>query len=461
MVTESLPPNDISAEESVIGSVLIDGESLSRVTGFLKAEDFYGQKNRWCFEACSSIMARGEAINQVTLAHELSLQDDRLEGVGGVAYLSHLVATVPTSVHVEHYAQIVHRTSIMRRIIRAGERIAEIGYESGPDSEAALSRAEEMLYGVRTGRGARDFAPIRHFLDVYMEQSGALSTSDANHLAPVPIGFPGIDHLLGGGLQRSDMFVLAARPSLGKSTLALNMARNAAGHGFVVGMFSLEMSGEQIAMRLLAAEADIDSHRLRMDLITEQEEHRVLEANGTLSDLPIFIDETPIQTIVEVRGKARRLQTEHGLDLLIVDYLQLMDTGRTENRAMALGEVSRSLKGLARELDIPVLACSQLSRAIEQRPGHRPMLSDLRESGSIEQDADIVAFIYREDMYTTREDWEKKEPTRPYPANVAEIIVSKHRNGPVGTIPLYFRSDTVRFESLDPSPSGALEYAQL
>jgi replicative DNA helicase len=224
-------------------------------------------------------------------------------------------------------------------------------------------------------------------------------------------------------------------------------------------MFSLEMSGEQIAMRLLAAEADIDSHRLRMDLITEQQHDRVLEANGTLSDLPIFIDETPFQTIVEIRGKSRRLQTEHGLDLLIVDYLQLIDTERTENRAMALGEVSRSLKGLARELDIPILACSQLSRAIEQRTGHRPMLSDLRESGSIEQDADIVAFIHREDMYTTREDWEKREPTKPYPENVAEIIVSKHRNGPTGTIPLYFRSDTVRFESLDPSPTGALEYA--
>ncbi len=459
MVTDSLPPSDISAEESVIGSVLIDGDALTRVTGFLKSEDFYGQKNRWCFEACSSILTRGEAINQVTLAHELSLRDDRLEAVGGVAYLAHLVATVPTSVHIEHYAQIVHRTAIMRRIIRAGERIAEIGYEGGPDSDVALTQAEETLYGVRTGRSARDFAPIRHFFDVYMEQSGAVSTSDADRLAPVPIGFPGLDQLLGGGLQRSDMFVLAARPSLGKSTLALNMARNAASRGFIVGMYSLEMSGEQIAMRLLAAEAEIDSHRLRMDLITEREESRVFDAVGALSDLPIFIDETPIQTIVEVRGKARRLQAEHGLDLLIVDYLQLIDTGRAENRAMALGEVSRSLKGLARELDVPVLACSQLSRAIEQRPGHRPMLSDLRESGSIEQDADIVAFIFREDTYTSREDWERKEPTRPYPENVAEIIVSKHRNGPLGTVNLYFRSDTVRFETLDPSPTGALEYA--
>jgi replicative DNA helicase len=459
LVLDLLPPHDISAEESVVGSVLIDGESLARITSYLKSPDFYGQKNRWCFDACLALMERGEAINQVTVSHELSLHDDRLESVGGAAYLAHLVATVPTSVHIEHYAQIVQRTSVMRQIIRAGERIAEIGYQSGPDTETAISNAEQLLYGVRSGRGARDFTPIRQFLDIYMEASGAIESSDASRLAPVITGFPQIDELLGGGLQRSDLVIIAARTSLGKSTLALNMARHSASQGFSVGVFSLEMSGEQIAMRLLASEANVDSHRLRINLINNDEESRVLDAIGMLSDLPLYIDETPFQTMMEIRGKSRRLQTERGLDLLIVDYLQLIDTGRNDNRAMALGEVSRSLKSLARELDIPILACAQLSRAPDQRPNHRPMLSDLRESGSIEQDADVVAFIYREDIYTEREDWERKFPTQPYPENVAEIMVLKHRNGPTGTVPLLFQPDMVRFESLPAAtPTPTLEY---
>jgi replicative DNA helicase len=459
LALDLLPPHDISAEESVVGSVLIDGESLTRITSFLKSPDFYGQKNRWCFEACLALMERGEAINQVTVSHELSLSDDRLESVGGAPYLSHLVATVPTSVHIEQYAQIVQRTSIMRQIIRAGERIAEIGYQSGPDVEVAISNAEQLLYGVRSGRGTRDFAPIRQFLDIYMEASGAIESSDASRLAPVITGFSQIDELLGGGLQRSDLVIIAARTSLGKSTLALNMARHAATQGFSVGVFSLEMSGEQIAMRLLASEANVDSHRLRINLINNDEETRVLDAIGMLSDLPLYIDETPFQTMMEIRGKSRRLQSERGLDFLIVDYLQLIDTGRNDNRAMALGEVSRSLKSLARELDIPILACAQLSRAPDQRPNHRPMLSDLRESGSIEQDADVVAFIYREDIYTDREDWERKFPTQPYPENVAEIMVLKHRNGPTGTVPLLFQPDMVRFESLPAAtPTPTLEY---
>jgi replicative DNA helicase len=460
LVTDVLPPHDISAEESVIGSILIDGESLTRVTSFLKATDFYGQKNRWCFEACVSLFERSEAINQVTVAHELTLQDDHLEGVGGAPYMAHLVSSVPTSVHIEQYAQIVQRTSIMRQIIRAGERITEIGYHSGPDADDSLSKAEELLYGVRSGRSTRDFAPIRHFLDIYMEASGALANSDSLNLSPIVTGFSQMDELLAGGLQRSDLVILAARPSMGKSALALNIAHNASMQGFVVGVYSLEMSGEQIAMRLLSSEANVDSHRLRMNLLREEEETRVLDGIGALSDLPLYIDETPFQNILELRGKARRLQAERGLDLLIIDYLQLIDTGHNDNRAVALGEVSRSLKGLARDLDIPVLACAQLSRAAEQRPNHRPMLSDLRESGSIEQDADVVSFIYREDMYTTREEWEASHPTEPYPENVAEIIIAKHRNGPVGTIPLYFRSDDVRFETLEGSPARSYEYAQ-
>ena len=449
MYAERLPPHDTDAEESVIGSILIDSDSLTAISSFLKPFDCYSEKNRWCYEACLALFERGEAINQVTVAHELSLQD-RLEGVGGTAYLSHLVLVVPTSVHVEHYARIVQRTSTMRQIILAAGDIAAIGYEGAPDADVALSRAEELLFRIRSGRGTRDFTHIREVLDTYMEETGALHGPDAIHVAPVPTGFAKIDDLLGGGLHRSDMIVLAARPSLGKSTLAFNIARYAAGLGSVVGVFSLEMGRENVGLRLLSSEANVNSSRLRLGLLSEGEERRLLDAIGALSDLPIYIDDTPVQGIVEMRGKARRLQSERGLDLLIVDYLQLISgSGRTENRAQEMGEISRSLKGLARDLDIPVLACSQLSRAIEQRPTHRPLLSDLRESGSIEQDADVVAFIYREDMYTTREEWERKNPTREYPENIAEIIVAKHRNGPLGIIPLDFRSNLVRFESTE------------
>ena len=466
MYVDRLPPHDIAAEESVIGSILIDGDSLSRVASFLRPQDFYGEKNRWCFEAFLALFERSEAINQITVSHELSLhrsrggeQENRLEEIGGSAYLSHLVMVVPTSVHIEYYARIVQRTSIMRQLIDVGGRISEIGlHESDADTDAALSRAEDLLFRIRAGRGSGDFVHIREVLDTYMEESATLHGPDAAHISPVATGFPGIDNLLGNGMQRSDMIVLAARPSLGKSTLAFNIARAAADSGNRVGIFSLEMSRDQIGMRLLASEANVDSYRIRIGLLSNDEESRLLDAIGVLSDLPVYIDDTPIQTIVDMRGKARRLQSERGLDLIIIDYLQLIGGGgRIDNRAQEMGEISRSIKGMARDLDIPVIACSQLSRAIEQRPNHRPLLSDLRESGSIEQDADVVAFIHREDVYVSREDWEKRNPTEPYPENIAEIIFSKHRNGPVGTVPLYFRNDLVRFESLETNP--ALEYA--
>ena len=448
MYAERLPPHDVDAEESVIGSVLIDGDSLNKIAPFLRSSDFYSERGRWCYDAVLALLERGEPIDQISVAHELSLQD-RLEGVGGADYLGHLVAVVPTSVHIEHYGRIVHHASIMRQLIRVGGDIAAIGYESGPDLEESLSRAENLLFRVRSGRGSSDFTHIRDVLDTYIEESSALHDPEFSHLAPIPTGFADFDKLLAGGLQRSDFVVLAARPSLGKSTLAFNIARHAAAQGAVVGVFSLEMSAAQIVLRLLSSEASIDGYRLRLGLLSDAEETRQQDAIGALSDLPIYIDDTPIQGIVEMRGKARRLQTERGLDFLVVDYLQLISgTGRGDNRVQEMGEISRSLKGLARDLDIPILACSQLSRAVEQRPIHRPLLSDLRESGSIEQDSDVVAFIYREDVYTTREEWEKRNPSEQYPENIAELIVSKHRNGPLGTIPLYFRNDVVRFESM-------------
>ena len=458
MYTDRLLPHDPEAEESVIGSLLIDGESLNKVSAFLRSQDFYISKNRWCFEGILSLFGRDESLNQVTLAHELSLQG-RLEDVGGAEYLAHLVATVPTSVHIEQYGRIVQRCSVMRQLIAAAGEIATLGYEGTTDLESTLSRAEEALFDVRTGREVRDFKHIRQVLDTYMEESAAVHVAGDHHLAPIPTGFAQIDQLLGGGMQRSDMLVIAARPSLGKSTLAVNIARNAAASGQLVGVFSLEMSSEQIALRLLASEANVNSYYLRIGHLSESEYRRVLDSIGSLSDMPIYIDDTPIQGIVEMRGKARRLQAERGLDLLIVDYLQLIaGGGRSDNRVQEMGEISRSMKGMARDLDIPVLACSQLSRAVEQRPSHRPMLSDLRESGSIEQDADIVAFIYRDDIYVTREEWERRNPTEQYPENIAEIIFAKHRNGPLDTIPLFFRDRMSRFESLE-RPAPQREFA--
>ena len=460
--TDRLLPHSVEAEESVIGALLIDNEAFPKITGIVTAEDFYVTKNRWCFEACLALFDRSEAINQVTVAEDLVLRE-RLEEIGGTSYLAHLVRTVPTTVHVEHYAGIVQRTSIMRRLIRTADEIAAIGYEGDADSDAALSKAEDLLYRVRTAQSTRDFIHLRDILNEYMEQSASLQSSQDTHLSPIATGFPDLDKLLGGGLQRSDLAIIAARPSLGKSTLAFNIARNAAANPEQmarVAVFSLEMSAQQIGIRLLASEANVNSHRMRIGLLTEKEMQEEVTANGFLSDLPIYIDETPFQRIVEMRSKITRLHNEEPIDLLIVDYIQLIagSSGRSENRVMDMGEISRSLKSIARELDVPVLALSQLSRAPEQRLNHRPLLSDLRESGSIEQDADVVAFIYREDKYVTREEWDKRSPSNPYPSNVAELIVAKHRNGPTGSVHLYFRDDVVRFESMT-RPNEAMEFA--
>ena len=447
--TDRLLPHSVEAEESVIGALLIDNEAFPKITGIVTAEDFYVTKNRWCFEACLALFDRSEAINQVTVAEELVLRE-RLEEIGGTSYLAHLVRTVPTTIHVEHYAGIVQRTSIMRRLIRTADEIAAIGYEGDADADAALSKAEDMLYRVRTARSTRDFMHIREVLDQYMEEAASLQAGHDIHLSPIATGFPDLDKLLGGGLQRSDLAIIAARPSLGKSTLAFNIARHAAEQLARVAVFSLEMSAEQIGIRLVASEANVDSHRMRTGILHSEEAQREHDAIGYLSELPIYIDETPFQRIVEMRSKITRLHNEEPIDLLIVDYIQLIagSSGRSENRVMDMGEISRSLKSIARELDVPVLALSQLSRAPEQRLNHRPLLSDLRESGSIEQDADVVAFIYREDKYVTRDEWEKRRPSDPYPVNVAELIVAKHRNGPTGSVHLYFRDDVVRFESM-------------
>lgn len=456
MYEERLQPHDIEAEEAVVGSLLIDGESLLKIVHLIQPKDFYRERNAFCFEACLALFERREAINQVTVTSQLKLQN-RLEAVGGGAYLSHLVSTVPTSLHIEHYANLVNRCATMRRLISAASEIAVIGYEGAADQEAALSQAESLLFSVRTGQSSREFVSLRTVLDQFLEDRTASIEPLKDVAGPIMSGFDSLDGIL-GGLQPADLLVLAARPSVGKSTLAVNLAINATKNGSTVGIFSLEMSREQLAMRILASESEVDSHRLRLGLYTEAEEQRIIDSVGSLSELSLYIDDTPLQGVIEIRSKARRLHLERKLDMLVVDYMQLIEgNGRSGNRVQEISEISRSLKGLARDLNLPVLAVSQLSRAVEMRPSHRPQLSDLRESGSIEQDADVVMFIFREDLYTTEEEWLQRHPDgTPYPQNIAEVIIAKHRHGPIGTIKLLFRNKVVRFE---PAPLD-LEFAR-
>ncbi len=447
MLEEKLLPHNIEAEEAVVGSVLIDGDAILQVLPFLKTTDFYRERNRLCYEACVSLFRRGETIDQITVSRQLEV-DGRLEQIGGVAYLSHLVAGVPTSVHIEYYGRIVNKTATMRNLIDAGSKISAIGYEDTVDVDATLSKAEETLFQVRTDQPTRDFIHVRDVLDQYLEERANVGDAAALSGAPVMTGFSSLDELL-GGLHRSDMIVLAARPSLGKSTLAINISMNAAKSGNTIAIFSLEMSRAQLAMRMVSSESEVDAQRLRTGLYTEAQERAIMSSIGSLSDLPIYIDDSPLQGIVEMRSKARRLSQERGLDLLVVDYIQIIQqgAGRGDNRAQEMSEITRSIKGLARDLNVPVLAVSQLNRAVEARTSHKPQLSDLRESGSIEQDADVVMFIYRDDVYYNEDEWASRNPDRPYPKNVAELIVSKHRHGPVGNVGLLFRDNLVRFES--------------
>ena len=451
MYAEQLLPHDTGAEEAVIGSLLIDGDSFLHIAHLIKPEDFYRERNRLCFAACTDLFQRSEAIDQVTLARELS-RTGELDNVGGMGYLSHLISITPTSIHAEHYALVVYRTSIMRRLINAASRISAIGYEDTADVENTLRQAEDVLFRVRGERVEQGFISLRQIYDQFLEERAALADPLEDSTAPIMTGYNDLDELL-GGMQRSDMLILGARPSLGKSALAVNIALNAAKNGATTGIFSLEMSREQLALRILAGDAEVDAHRLRLGLYTEAEEQRIIDSIGNLSDLPVYIDDTPFQGILEMRSKARRLSlSPDGLDLLIVDYLQLIQGQNRarggENRVQEISEISRSLKGIARDLRVPVLTCSQLSRVVEGRPSRRPVLSDLRDSGSIEQDADIVMFIFREDVYYTEDEWQQHFPDRPYPRNIAEIIVAKHRHGPTDSVKLRFRNNLVRFDAL-------------
>jgi replicative DNA helicase len=443
-VYERLPPHNQEAEQSVLGSLLIDRDAIIRVASFLRPEDFYAIANGLIYKAILDLYNRREPTDFVTLSDELQRRD-QYDQAGGLSYLSSLLNAVPTAVHVEYYARIVERAATLRRLIDAGTEIVDIGFRDGVETEEALDAAERAVFAVSQRRQSKDFVSMGEVLDRFFDQIDFLQQHRGEFVG-VATGFSDLDQLT-GGLQRSDLIIVAARPSMGKTSLALGMAYGAAvGHKKTVGIFSLEMSAEQLVQRILSMETGVDTHRLRLGQIDDNEWDRISRAFGRLSEAPIFVDDSATAGIMDVRSKARRLQAEQGLDLVIVDYLQLMSGRRTENRVQEISEISRGLKGLARELNVPVVALSQLSRAVESRADHKPMLSDLRESGSIEQDADIVVFIYREDKY--EEDSEKK--------GIAEIIVAKHRNGPVGSLNLRFFDRTARFADLELYPGPGL-----
>ncbi len=426
-------PQNVEAEEAVLGSLLIDPEALFRVAPFLKAKDFYIQKNAWIYEAIMALHERRDPIDFVTICDELERRE-QLREVGGAAYITQLINAVPSAIHVESYGHIVEQAAIRRRLINAASQIAQLAYQEAEEIDLTVDQAEQALFSVSQRRITRDLTPIQEVIRSYYDRIEYLYAHQGEPLG-VPTGYVDIDRML-GGLQRSDFIIIAARPSVGKTSLCLSVARNAARYGQHVAVFSLEMSKEQIVQRIVSAETGIDTQRLRMGQLQDNEWPLFVEATGKLADLPIYIDDTPAISVLQLRTKARRLHSEHGLDLIFVDYLQLMSGDvHSENRVQEVSYISRSLKAIARELDVPVVAASQLSRAVEQRTDKRPILADLRESGSLEQDADIVMFIYRDELY-------HPETERP---NIADIIIAKHRNGPTGNVQLFFRKRLAQF----------------
>ncbi len=436
---DKLIPSSREAEQAVLGSVLIDPDAVIKVASFLRADDFYSEKNGWVYQAILDLHEHRQPADFVTLCEELEKRN-QLQEVGGDAYITDLINAVPTAIHVEYYAHIVEQKAVLRRLITAAGQIAQMAYDESRDVGEVVDNAEQVIFQVSERRVRRDLAPIQELMGGVIDRIDYLARNRGEVLG-VPTGFRLLDKIL-GGLQKSDLIILAARPSAGKTSLALNLAANAAKrYGQRVAFFSLEMSAEQLVQRLLASETGIDQQRLRLGDVPNEEWPILMEAAGVLANTHLFIDDTPAMSALEMRTKSRRLHAEHGLDLIIVDYLQLMrgQGGRNENRVQEISYISRSLKELAREMKVPVLALSQLSRAVEQRADKKPILSDLRESGSIEQDADIVMFVHREDMYD--DSTERK--------NIADIMVAKHRNGPVGTVSLYFHKELTQFRDLE------------
>jgi replicative DNA helicase len=444
MAAEKLLPQNVEAEAGVLGSLLISPDAIVQVADFLHSEDFYRESHRTIFQAAVELYEAGEPADLITLTDELARRG-KLDEVGGAAYVSSLANQVPTSLNIKQYARIVERTSILRRLIQAASQIAAVAYND-PDAEAALQQSEQLLAGVSQRYARTDLEHIREALRDYINKLDQLH-DHRGAIVGVASGFSDLDRMT-GGLQKSDLVILAARPSVGKTALALSLAHNTSlRFGHSVAIFSLEMSKEQLVQRLLSMDAAVDQQKLRTGYLTDDEWDRISDSFGKLSEANIYIDDTPGISMVEMRSKARRLMQERGFDVLIVDYLQLMQGSSSngnssrghENRVQEISEISRGLKGIARELNIPVVALSQLSRAVESRNDKKPQLSDLRESGAIEQDADIVMFIYRDEVYNP--DTDRK--------NIADIIVAKHRNGPIGQISLYFQAAQTRYRDLE------------
>jgi replicative DNA helicase len=426
------------AEEAVLGAVLINPEAFYDVAQFLSTEDFFLHRNRWIWEAFEALTEQRLPIDVLTVSEELE-RNSRLDEAGGASYLAGLIGNVPTSLHAEAYGHLIEETATRRRLLEAANSIARLAYQTEIQIEDVVNDAEKVIFSVSERRLTHELQPIKDVLSAYYDRIDYLARHRDESLG-VPTGFIDLDRLL-GGMQSSDLLIIAGRPGQGKSGFCLSVAKNASQlFKKRVAVFSLEMSNEQLVQRLIAQETSINSQRLRLGDVHDDEWPLFTQAVSALSDTSIFLDDTPAITPLQLRTKCRRLHMEFGLDLIIVDYLQLM-TGesRMENRVQEVSYISRNLKVLARELNVPVLAAAQLSRAVEQRADKRPILSDLRESGSLEQDSDIVLFIYRPDQY---EDDTLKE-------NIAEIIVAKHRNGPVGSVELVFRKDLAKFENAE------------
>jgi replicative DNA helicase len=439
-----IPPQSLDSEKAVLGSIMLRPSALFDIADVIAPDSFYAEKHRIIYQAMLDLSVKNEPIDLLSLSNKLE-EKMQLEQIGGRTYLTELVNMVPSSTNAKHYGEIVHKKYTFRNLIDASDYIADLAFESTDEElDNVLDQAEKKLFGITSSPKTQKFTTLKKTLSEAWEELEKLHESKAD-LRGIPTGYKDLDNML-AGFQRSDLIILAARPSMGKTTLALDIARNAAVlHNVPVGIFSLEMSAQQLATRLLSAESRVNSWNLRTGkLSTDQEFSKIRDSLDKLAKAPIYIDDQAGNAISKMRAAARRLKSEHGLGLIIVDYLQLMTTSKNyDSMVNQVTEISRSLKQLARELDVPVLALSQLSRAVESRGG-KPRLSDLRDSGSIEQDADVVMFIHREDKYNENSD-------RP---NIAEILIEKHRNGPVGKVDLYFDEKTTSFLSIEKNDQG-------
>ena len=436
-----VPPQSLEAEESILSAILVDNDTLPEILEILSPQDFYRSSHQKLFTAITELFSKDEPVDLVTLTNILRKRG-WLEGIGGAAYLANLVDTVPLAVNAQYYAKIIHEKACLRRLIEKTNVIAKRCFEDRGDVESVIDFAESSIFEISEKKIRPAFYPIGKIIEVNID---ALEERQGNKalVTGVPTGFTKFDELT-AGLQKSDLVILAGRPGMGKTALALNIAKNSAvDTNIPVAIFSLEMSKEQLSFRMLSSEARIDSSRLRRGFITQDDWIKITDAAGSLSQAPIFIDDSPNITVLEIRAKSRRLKMENNIGLIIIDYLQLMK-GRAsaERRDLEISEISRSLKALAKELDIPVLALSQLNRKLEERSDKRPQLADLRESGALEQDADVVAFIYRDELYNKDENNPNK--------GKAEIILAKQRNGPTGIAMLTFLDTYTRFENYRP-----------